>query len=111
MTDQIIKDGVDLEIPKAYSNGYMSAPIPAQFTYLPWDALYEVAKVLTENCVDNGGKYEKDNWRKCPDHMLMLDGLLSHVHRLLTGEGDEEEHLTHIACRALMMVSIYLNKH
>jgi hypothetical protein len=66
MTDQIIKDGVDLEIPKAYSNGYMSAPIPAQFTYLPWDALYEVAKVLTENCVDNGGSTRKTTGENVP---------------------------------------------
>ena len=99
---------LDYETPVEHGNGYKSAPLPVRFSFLPYDALYEVAKVLTENCDEYGGKYPKDNWRKCPDYTIMLDGMLSHVHRLLEGEGDELEHLSHIACRALMMLSIYL---
>ena len=102
------KRTVDYEQPIEHGNGYKSAPIPSRFSYLPWDALFIVAKVLTENCDLHGGKYPKDNWRQCTDWTLQLDGLLSHVHRLLEHEGDELEHLTHISARALMMVSIYL---
>ena len=103
---------MDYETPVEHGNGYKSAPIPSRLSYLPWESLFEVAKVLTENCDTHGGKYPKDNWKKCTDWTLQLDGLLSHVHRLMINEGDEREHITHICARALMMCSIYLkNEH
>jgi hypothetical protein len=102
---------LDYETPVEHGNGYMSAPIPVMFTYLPWDALFEVAKCFTENCKTHGGKYPKDNWRRCESYTIMLEGVLSHVHRLLVGEGDEKEHLVHITTRCLMMLSLYLNEH
>lgn len=90
--------------------GYISSQPEVDYTLLPWDALKEVARVFTENCNEYGGKYERGNWELCYDYRQQLNPLISHTQKLITCEYDDEEfqHMTHIAARVLMMISIYI---
>lgn len=103
---------LDYETPVSHNeDGYMSAPLPVDYSLIPWVALEEIGKVLTENCNEYGGKYDRGNWKKCKDYRQQLNGLLSHVNRLMKlqepTQEEIEEHLTHIGCRAMMMIEIY----
>lgn len=77
-----------------------------QMNLLPWDALEEVAKVLTVGAK----KYAPDNWRIVPDAVERYESaLVRHLAAYKKGEDLDPEdglsHLAHLACNALFLVS------
>lgn len=89
-----------------YENGYKTTPVVCDLTLLPWGVLEELAQVMTDNCIDYGGKYDRDNWKRGTSQK-MLAGALQHLVCILKGS-DDYEHSTHFATRVLMY--LYLLK-
>lgn len=78
---------------------------------LPFDALEEVAKVLTTGSI----KYADDNWRIVPEAIRRYKGaLLRHYAAIYKGELRDHEtgllHSAHLACCALFLVSLQLEE-
>ena len=82
--------------------------------YLPLDLLRGTAEVFARNCVDNGGKYARDNYRRPIDPNLLIGSLLRHLteiqRALRTDEGsyliDNEskcEHIDHLISNAIIL--------
>lgn len=75
---------------------------------LPWDALFEVARVL-----DYGEKkYSANGWRNVKPRSRYLDAAFRHLAAYAQhGDLDDESglpHLAHAACCVLFMLSFYL---
>lgn len=70
--------------------------------------LQELAKVMTENCAEYGGHYERDNWRKIEahDHLRHLYNHVSLIQQTYEEVGTDEAytHILHAACRVMMLV-------
>lgn len=80
-----------------------------QMELLPFDALVEVAGVLTYGAK----KYAADSWRHIPDAKNRYAGaLLRHLAAHLSGESVDQEsglrHISHVACNALFLVALCL---
>ena len=72
---------------------------------LPFEALQEVAKILTYGAK----KYAPDNWKLLKDPVNRYSGaMLRHLSAALSGEKYDKEsglsHLSHAACNALFLV-------
>lgn len=86
-------------------NGGKSSKLNVDWTLLPsvYD-LREVIKVLTSNCIEHGGDYPRDNWKKL-DLEVNLNHLIDHAMMgLAFSKYDKEsayDELTHAVCRAL----------
>jgi hypothetical protein len=77
-----------------------------QMNLLPWDALEEVAKVLTAGAK----KYSPNGWKTVPDKVERYEAaLIRHLAAYKRGEDLDPEdglsHLAHLACNALFLVS------
>ena len=74
---------------------------------LPPEALLEVAKVLTYGA----GKYADNNYRLGMKHSRIVAALLRHLMLYQMGHEIDESglpHLAHMACNALMLLSLSL---
>jgi hypothetical protein len=66
------------------TKGYKEATGKIPMQYLPLDLLEGVADILATNCKDNGGKYERDNYRRPIDPTLLIGSLLRHLTQIQT---------------------------
>lgn len=77
---------------------------------LPFEALREVAKILTFGAK----KYDAHNWRKGMRWSRIESALLRHYERYAMGEDIDPEsgllHTAHLACNALFLLSYQLLK-
>jgi len=84
-------------------NGAGQSDLPYRMDLLDARALMAAARVL------HGGalKYGAGNWRDLPirDH---LNHLLAHTYAYLAGD-DQDEHLSHVLCRALFALGCELD--
>lgn len=85
--------------------GGMSSPT-VDFSFLDWDALTAIAFELEMKCDEYGGNYPRDNWKKVKPSQH-LNSLTQHVAAFHAKAGDMDEHILHIACRAMMLLSTY----
>lgn len=87
------------------ANGFKSSP-SIDFSFLDWETLANIAAELQCKCDEYGGKYPRSNWRKgsVGNH---LNSLIQHYASLQAGIGDHEEHLLHIAIRAMFAYSVH----
>lgn len=74
---------------------------------LPFDALEEVAKVMTFGAK----KYRPDGWKNVPDGVSRYEAaLLRHLAAIKRGESHDAEsglsHVSHMACNALFLVHL-----
>lgn len=72
---------------------------------LPFDALEEIARVLTYGAK----KYNPDNWKKVPNAKARYEAaLLRHYAAYQRGEAKDPEsglsHLAHLGCNALFLI-------
>jgi hypothetical protein len=86
-----------------YDNGKLRMDL------LPFEALEEVAKVLTFGAK----KYDDHNWRKGFKYSRLLGAALRHLSAFAQGEDFDKEsgetHLAHAACCILFLLSHELN--
>lgn len=75
-----------------------------RFTFIPFDALAVVARVLEEGAV----QYGKNNWRNCQDPEKYIDAALRHLTSISDGEWIDPKsgypHAAHLASNALFLV-------
>lgn len=82
-----------------------------KYTYMPWLALHEVAKVFTKG----GIKYGKFNYSKEKDPLRYLDASMRHIQQYLTfaDKNDIDEigthHLANATASVLMALDVILN--
>jgi hypothetical protein len=67
-----------------------------RFDLVPWNAVRQVAEVMTEGLKD----HDEDGWRKVP-RKTHVSRALRHLVLYITGD-ITEDHLRHAACRILM---------
>lgn len=76
-----------------------------RWTLLPWDALADVAELVTEGTAT----HPERGWERQSTEE-MADALLRHLSAWLQGEGTDPEsgrsHLVHMAARALMLAAL-----
>ena len=83
-------------------SGMRQHAVPYRFDLIPVEPLFRIAEVLARGAEVHG----VDNWRKgTPDEHY--NRLIAHAMAWKRGDEDED-HLTHIACRALMLWSVVL---
>lgn len=84
--------------------GGKQSKIPYRFDLIDGLALGKIAEVLQEGAE----KYGEDNWRliETRDH---LNHLLMHTYAFLCGD-NQDDHLSHIACRALFALAVELQE-
>lgn len=78
---------------------------------LPFDALEEVAKILTYGAK----KYSANSWRGVPDALDRYKAaMLRHLTAIQNGEENDIEsglsHTAHMACNALFICALSINK-
>lgn len=77
--------------------------------------LQELAKVMTENCKEYGGHYERDNWKKIDahDHLMHLYNHVSLIMEAVNEVSLEEgyTHAIHAACRVMMLIRKWKEQH
>lgn len=77
---------------------------PAQFSYIPFDALAEVSKVYQYGAK----KYARDNWKKGYNWSLNFDAMMRHMWAFWEGEDLDPEsgcsHVGHAAWHALTLL-------
>ena len=73
-----------------------------------------IANVMNSNKIENGGKYEKNNWKKMEDPTLIQDAIFRHVLELFKGNEIDSQsglsHLYHIGANAMMLNWLLTNK-
>lgn len=83
-------------------------------TLLPWDALWQVARVLTWACTDKKPvPYGRNSWRTVPDGATRYRAALErHIAAFEMGERTDPETglptVAHIACDALIVCALEL---
>jgi hypothetical protein len=79
-------------------------------TYLPMEALVEIAKVMEFGAK----KYSLDNWRKGFAWMRIMGSLLRHLYAWARGEDLDPEtglsHIAHAGCNILFLLTFILTK-
>lgn len=96
-------EGMGPDTPTAVNeSGAKQSALQYRFDLFPARALFAVAEVLKHGA----DKYGVDNWRGIPtgDH---LNHALAHAYAHIGGD-DQELHLAHHACRALMALEMHL---
>lgn len=88
------------------TQGAVQSDIGVDWTYLPWSAARAAAVCMSENALEHGGAYPKDNWRGLTlnDH---LNHSMEHIYGALDPASSPEEileHLVHLGCRAMMAI-------
>lgn len=72
---------------------------------LPWEALWEVGKVLTFGV----HKYEAHNWRRGFDWSRLYGAAIRHLSQWYTRQGPDSDtglsHLSHCACMVLFLLT------
>lgn len=64
---------------------------------VPPEAILAIGQVLTDNCLDNGGKYEDRNWEKGMDWMRVYGAVQRHLQAWAKGEDrDADSGLPHL---------------
>jgi hypothetical protein len=85
-------------------HGGSQSHIPYRFDLIDGPALAEMAKVLSQGAE----KYGENNWRKIPDVEVHLNHLLMHAYAWLSGDR-QDDHLSHIMCRAMFAQAVDLS--
>jgi hypothetical protein len=85
------------------ANGAGQSDIPYRMDLLDPQALMAAAKVLRAGAE----KYGAGNWRDLPIR-FHLNHLLAHTYAYLAGD-DQDEHLSHVLCRALFALGCELD--
>lgn len=82
----------------------------AKMSLLPFEALREIANILTFGC----DKYGRHNWRDGMEWSRIQDAMLRHYERFSLGEDRDPEtgslHLAHLATNALFLLTYQLLK-
>jgi len=80
-----------------------------KLSYLPYDALVEVAKVMEFGAQ----KYDKHNYKKGMEYTRLIDAAFRHLHQFNDGQDlDEESHLNHIShCISNLLMLLWMVKH
>jgi hypothetical protein len=87
------------------ASGGMSSP-NIDYSLLDWEVISEMAGEMQDKCNEYGGTYPRDNWRKLTaDHHL--NSLVQHYAAYQADIGYPQEHLLHIAIRAMMAYAVY----
>lgn len=78
------------------------------FSWIPYEVLEAIAAVLYKSSEEGGGKYPKDNWKKCAEHSVPMDSLLRHSFKRCRGEMNDVEsglpHSWHMLVNAAFLV-------
>lgn len=82
-------------------DGGKQSHIPYNFDHIDARSLFALSKVLHEGAK----KYGKDNWRNISTESH-LNHLISHVYAHLEGD-EQDEHLEHAFCRAMMALAVW----
>lgn len=82
----------------------LANPVPDRFDLIPWGAVCQVARTMTDSLKD----HDEGGWRKLSrrDHVSRV---LRHLALYLSGD-TSEAHLEHAACRMLMALDIEENE-
>lgn len=81
--------------------------INKQHVEFNWEFLNEIMSRLGKNKIENGGKYEFENWKKEMDVRALKDALFRHVLQIMNDnyedEGEEYGHLCAVALNAMFI--------
>lgn len=80
------------------------------YTLLPWNGIDHMAKIMTDNLEDNGGKYKRDNWKRWGSKMneIYLPSLIRHLRAYMKGEiidpEDGHKHMAKVMINASFII-------
>ena len=97
--------------PKIYGSGAIrDSDGKTRWDLLPYDALDEIAKVLT----DGANQYGDRNWEKGFPWTAVFASLMRHTSAWMLGEDlcpkSGRPHLAHAGCNVLFLLTFYLRK-
>lgn len=78
-----------------------------QWVEYDWDFLRLQMRRLGKFKIENGGKYEKDNWKNDIDIELLKNSLFRHTLDIVEGNYDDEGELEGLAAVALNAMFIF----
>ena len=92
------------------TKGYKKDSEKTQFEYLPFDAISEIAKVMTYGA----NKYEPRNWERGMSWSRVFNALHRHLSLWFQGEDLDDEtnlsHLAHAGCCLLFILAYELRE-